>query len=153
MKAPTLLMTLFVCAGLAGCASNVPPPPEPFLGIADARKLGDAAPEHSAYAIVVRYENAIPGKHEVKIGFGYNPSDEALRAMVADAQNVYAIAHSEVVNQASGDIRVTLEPETVRKQGGSLNGRIHAILSPYPHGKEWVVQKHDIFVLEPEAHP
>jgi hypothetical protein len=153
MKAPTLLMTLLFCAGLAGCASNVPPPPEPFLGIADARKLGDGAPEQSAYAIVVRYENAIPGKHEVKIGFGYNPSDEALRAMVADAQNVYAIAHSEVVAQASGDIRVTLEPETVRKQGGTLNGRIHAILSPHPHGKEWVVQKHDIFVLPPDRRP
>lgn len=136
---------------LAGCAtSNTPPKPRPFLGILDARKL-DAVPAlESRYAVVVHFEDVEPGKHELKIGFGYNPSDEALRAMVADATNVYAIAHSEVLQVAAGDVRVTLEPTVVRNLGGTLNGRVHAILSPHPHGKEWLVLKHDIFVLPPE---
>ena len=136
---------------LFGCATNTPPKARPFLGILDARKVDNLPAEQARYEVVVHFEDVNPGRHELKIGFGYNPSDENLRAMVADATNVYAIAHSEVLQTAAGDVRVTLEPVAIRNLGGTLNGRVHAILSPYPHGKEWLVEKHDIFVLPPQS--
>ena len=146
MKLPFPLLALFAAFLFAGCASTPPPLPV-FMGILDAQKIGDGTPEESKYAVVVHYENAVPGQYEIKLGFGYNPSDENLRAMISSSQGVYAIAHSEVLQQPAGDIRVTIEPKVVQKLGGTLNGRIHAILSPYPHGKEWKVTKQDIFVL------
>lgn len=146
MKKLRALVTAMFVMFFAGCASTPPPPPI-FLGIADARRLEGETPESSQYAVVVRYEDVEPGKYELKIGFGYNPTDENLQAMVAGSLGLYAIAYSEVLQQSSGDIRVTLEPRVVQNLGGTLNGRIHAILAPYPHGREWKVAKQDIFVL------
>lgn len=131
---------------LFGC-TNTPPPPKPFMGILDARKLGAGPWEQSQYEVVVHYEDIAPGKYELKIGFGYLPADENLKHMVADAMGVYAIAYTKVLDNPAGDVRVTLSPTVVRELGGTLNGRIHAILSPSPHGKEWVITKHDVFVL------
>lgn len=148
MKKALLSLVMFPVLFFASCATtSTPPPLPPFMGIADAQKLGSGPAETSKYAIVVHYENVIPGKHEIKIGFGYNPTNEDLRAMATGSLGLHAIAHSEVLQQPSGDIRITLEPTVVQNLGGTLNGRIHALLSPYPHGKEWKVIRQDVFVL------
>lgn len=147
MKAHPLL-ALFACLSLFGCASpSAPTKPPPFMGILDAAKIGTGPRETSKYQIAVHYEDIEPGKYEIKIGFGYTPTDESLKAFAQTSQGLYAIAHSEVLQKESGDLRVTLEPSAVREQKGILDGKIHAILSKYPHGKEWLITKHDVFVL------
>lgn len=120
------------------------------MGILDARKLGNGQNESSQYSVVVHYEDIEPGKYEIKVGFGYTPSDEELRKMTQSAQGLYAIAYSQVVEQPTGDLRITIEPTAVRNQNGTLDGKIHAILSKYPHGKEWIITKHDVFPLPPQ---
>lgn len=148
MKAYPLLV-LLTCFSFFGCASNTPPPPTPFMGILDARKIQGGPNEAPAYEIVVHYEDIIPGKYEIKIGFGYVPTDERLRAIAQGDRGLYAIAHTEVIQNTAGDLRVTLEPTVVRQQNGVLDGKIHAILSKYPHGKEWLITKHHVFLLPP----
>jgi hypothetical protein len=143
---PQLALAALLSCFLFGCAST-PPPPRPFFGILDARKVSEGPAESAKYEVVVRYENVVPGKHEVKIGFGYTPREDQMHLLSPQSAGVYAIAHTEILQKESGDLRVTLEPTTVRNVGGKMNGRIHAILSDYPHGPEWPVIKHDVFVL------
>ena len=149
MKAHPLL-ALFVCFSFFGCATNTVAPPRPFMGILDARKIGGGPGEYPAFEVVVHYEDVEPGKYEIKIGFGYTPTDEGLKAFAQTDHGLYAIAHSEVLQKAAGDLRVTLETTVVREQKGILDGKIHAILSKYPHGKEWLITKHDVYVLPPQ---
>ncbi len=147
MKAYSLL-TLAICLSFFGCATDSgPPPPRPFMGILDGRKIEGGPDQSPAYEVVVHYEDVEPGKYEIKIGFGYTPTDEGLKAMAQADRGLYAIAHSEVLQSASGDLRVTLEPKVVQDQKGIIDGKIHAILSKYPHGKEWLITKHHVFVL------
>lgn len=151
MKPLTLIasLTLVTSFLLAGCASDAPLGPPPFMGILSAKKIGTGPRESSQYQVKVHYENIEPEKYEVKIGFGYVPSDENLSKIAASASGIYAIAYSEVVHNPSGDMVVTIEPAGVRNLG-TLDGKIHAILSKYPHGKEWIIARHDVFALDPE---
>gem|GEM_PF-3305516 len=148
MKAyPLLALFVLVCFGFSGCVDQTPPKPRPFMGIVDARKLGTGSAESSQYEVVVHYEDIEPGKYEIKVGFGYTPTEEGLKAFAASSSGLYAIARSEVLQAASGDLRLTIEPSAVREQKGVMDGKVHAILSKYPHGKEWLITKHDVFVL------
>lgn len=146
----TPLLALFACLGLFGCATPSGPVHHPFMGILDARKIGKGPAESSQYEIVVHYEDVEPGKYEIKVGFGYTPTDPSLRAFAESSHGLYAIAHSDVLQSAAGDLRLTLDPSAVREQKGILDGKIHAILSKYPHGKEWLITRHDVFVLRSE---
>lgn len=145
-------LSLFVFALsflFASCASDAPSGPPPFMGILSARKIGNGPRATSQYQVKVHYENIEPEKYEIKVGFGYVPSDENLSKMVASASGIYAIAHSEVVHQQSGDMVLTIDPSAARALG-ALDGKVHAILSKYPHGKEWIIARHDVFALDPE---
>jgi hypothetical protein len=130
-----------------GCAANIPPPPKPFMGIGHVTQLDNKPREYAQYEVVIRYENIVPEKYEVKIGFGYTTTDERLKEIAPGGHGFYAIAYSEVLHQPSGELKVTIEPTVVRNLHGTLDGKIHAILSPYPHGKEWLIAGHDIYVL------
>jgi hypothetical protein len=130
-----------------GCASNLPPPPKPFMGIGTVKQIGDGPRELAKYDVTINYNNIVPDKYEVKVGFGYTSTDEGLKSIAPGGHGFYAIAESEVLHQPEGQLHLTLEPTVVRNLGGKLDGRIHAILSKYPHGKEWLIESHDIFVL------
>ena len=141
------LFVLLASFAFFGCAANVPPPAKPFMGIGHVTQLGDKPREFAQYEVVIRYENIVPEKYEVKIGFGYTTTDENLKKYAPGGRGYYAIAYSEVLHQPSGELKVTIEPSVVRNLKGTLDGKIHAILSPYPHGKEWLIAGHDIYVL------
>ncbi len=148
---PYTLLALLIALLFVGCATNsTPPGPPPFMGILNAKKLGTGSREYSQYEVKVHYENLVPGAYEIKIGFGYLPLDENLSKMAASSLGLYAIAHTEVVQKAAGDLVLTVEPSAVRNAGGKLDGKVHAILSKYPHGKEWLITRQDVFVLDPE---
>jgi hypothetical protein len=148
MKSYLLLAVVFA-AGLVGCSTGPtpPPPPRPFVGILSADKIGKGPRETSSYEVVLIYENAEPEKNEIKIGFGYVPSEQE-RKHAGDAPvGVYAVSKSEIIHQKKGELHFTIDPSAVR---GPLDGKIHAILSKYPHGKEWGVLSHSVLELQPE---
>jgi hypothetical protein len=150
MKSYLLLAAVFV-AGLAGCATEpAVSPPRPFVGILSAEKIGTGPRETSSYNVVVIYENAVPEKSEVKIGFGY--SSPELKPKKGDAKNVgtYATSHSEVLHDSKGELHLTIDPSPVIKAGGVMDGKIHAIISEYPHGEEWKVISHNELELQPD---
>lgn len=149
MKLPHLILFILSLA-IFGCNSAPPPGPKPFVGILNAKKIGNGPADTSKYEVVVHYENVVPEHYEVKVGFGYYPSDEGVKSLTAAATGVYAPAYSEVLHSTNGDLHLTIEPKIVRDLKGKLDGKIHATLSPYPHGKEWLVAGHDIFPLPPE---
>jgi hypothetical protein len=140
------LAALLGCFLLFGCASE-PPKPRPFLGILSAQKASGDESEFAKYNIAVHYEDVVPGKYELKVGFGYVPTDEKMKAMISPTSGLYAIAYTTILDDANGDLRITVEPAAVRNLGGKLDGKIHAILSEYPHPEEWPVTAHDVFVL------
>lgn len=144
---PALLASLL----FFGCAS-VPPPDKPFMGIGNAKKIDDGPAETSKYDVVIRYDHIIPEKYEVKVGFGYTTTDERLKKFAPGGHGFYSIAHTEVLHDEAGELHLILEPTGVRDLGGTLDGRIHAILSKYPHGKEWLIESHDIYVLPVRTH-
>ncbi|PTY08720.1 hypothetical protein DB347_03880 [Opitutaceae bacterium EW11] len=143
-------LPFLLCAALFGCL-NSGPLVQPFMGILDAYKIGNGPAETSQYQVVVHYEDVVPGKYEVKVGFGYIPTAEDVKIFAQDALGIYAVAHTEVLQKQAGDLRLTLDPSVVRNLQGKLDGKIHAILSKYPHGKEWPTVKHDVFVLPPQS--
>ena len=145
-----LLLALALSAVFVGCNSATPPGPRPFIGILNAKKIGTGPKETSRYDVLVHYENVVPDKFEAKVGFGYIPSDKNLKSVAASATGIYAIAHNEILHQSSGDLHLTIEPTAVRDLNGTLDGKIHAVLAPYPHGTEWRVAGHDVFPLAPE---
>ncbi len=149
MKLP-LLLAFIVSLALFGCNSAPPAGPRPFVGILNAKKIGSGPKDKSQYEVVVHYENVEPEKFEVKVGFGYYPSDENVKTLTTSATGIYAIAHSEVLHSTNGDLHLTIEPTVVRDLKGTLDGKIHVTLSPYPHGKEWLIAGHDVFPLAPE---
>lgn len=144
---PAILFIAFLLFG--GCMNQPPPGPPPFLGILSARKVGTGPSETASVAVKVHYENLEPEKYEIKIGFGYTPANKMIE-VGPNSAGVYAVAYTEVVHSASGDIEATIDPVVVRNVGGTLDGKIYAILSPYPHGKEWKVLKYHIVPLDPE---
>ena len=137
-----LLLGLLV----GGCESGPSGPPM-FMGIASAHKIGSGPRETSQYTVKVHYENLLPENYEVKIGFGYIPNNKQMALSASDA-GIYAVAHTEVIHSSNGDLVATIDPAVV-KNLGSLDGKIWAILSPYPHGKEWKVLRHDVYALDP----
>lgn len=143
------LSVLVLCLAFFGCVTEAPMP-QPFMGILDAYKIGDGPADTSKYNVVVHYEDIVPGKYEVKVGFGYVPSEEQMRHFTKDAVGIYAVAHSEVLKKQSGDLRLTIEPTAVHAWHGKLDGKIYAILLEYPHGDERPTVKHDIFILPPQ---
>ena len=149
MKLPLFFLFILSLA-FFGCNSAPPSGPKPFVGILNAKKIGNGPADTSKYEVVVHYENVVPEKYEVKVGFGYYPTDENVKSLTATATGIYAISRSEVLHSTNGDLHFTIDPSAVRDLKGKLDGKIHATLSPYPHGKEWKVAGHDVYPLPPE---
>jgi len=147
----TPLFALVALLGFAGCATeSTPPPPRPFVGILSADKIGNGPRDKSSYDVLVHYENVEPDKFEIKIGFGYIPGEQVKKKIGPTSVGVYAISKSEVLHNSSGDVHFTIDPSAVTNLNGVLNGKIHAILSKYPHGKEWVVTSYNVYELQPD---
>ena len=149
MKLPFFSL-LVLSLAIFGCNSGPPAGPRPFVGILNARKVGSGSADTSKYEVVVHYENVVPEKYEVSVGFGFYPSDENVKELIRDAKGVYAPAHTEVLHSTNGDLHFTIEPTGVRSLKSQLDGKIHATLSPYPHGKEWHVTGHDVYPVPPQ---
>jgi hypothetical protein len=148
MKSYLLLAVVFA-AGLVGCSTEPPspPPPRPFVGILSAEKVGNGPREKSSYNVVLIYENAVPEKNEIKIGFGYIPSAEEKKKGGKAPVGIYAVSKSEIIHQKKGELHLTIDSSSVH---GPLDGKIHAILSKYPHGEEWGVLSHSVLELQPD---
>ena len=144
-----LLLAVVSAALLVGCSTEPtpPPPPRPFVGILSVEKIGSGSREKSSYKVVLIYENAVPEKNEVKIGFGYTPSEQERRKGDTAPMGIYAVSKSGILHEKKGELHLTIDPLSVH---GSLDGKIHAILSKYPHGEEWGVLSHSVFELQPD---
>jgi hypothetical protein len=144
------IVALLITSLFFGCSTESMPVKRPFVFIANAKKIGSGPRETSSYQVTIHYKNLEPDKYEIKVGYGYISSDPKLKPLLGDSNGLFGVAHSEVLHQASGEMDVTIASFDSLKLKGTLNGKIHATLAKYPHGKEWVVASYDVFNLTPD---
>ncbi len=145
------LACLLLCAWMfAGCArETISNTKRPYVYIVSAKKIGNAPRANSDYDVLIHYKNVGPGDHEISLGFGYIPSPDSKIEVHPGDVGIYRVAYTKVIHDSAGELHATIGPRVVNSFG-TMDGKLHVILSKYPHGSDWHPMFHDVFALEPE---